>query len=315
MAIGQTYDDAGWWNPQEDMYDPYGYGGAEEAGGLAAFDTPAEEQTAGMSASPARWSHHLANDPYGGAAGQWAKQYYDNPNIDPGAAIQGQIGAFRKQYGDAAPEDDAGVINMIATGQAPQQQNQTPTQQWNTSTTPAATTPATSPVPAGPTSTTGTTASSDALLQFLIERAKQGTAVNRNDANIRAQIDPMTAQLERSSRNYLDTIAEGSRGTPFNMQGEQRMAAERTGQAAGLMEAQVIGREISARRDEIQQALTQWGSMLSDAQRLELQRELGYLEDRARSSDREAANARFEQGLGLEWWNLGNQDYYRRAGL
>src|SRR5215510_11859709 len=69
-----------------------------------------------------RWSYHLANDPYGGDVGNWALQYYNNPNIDPGAAIQNQISAFRRAYGDSEPDDDIGGMKMIATGQAPQLQ-------------------------------------------------------------------------------------------------------------------------------------------------------------------------------------------------
>lgn len=243
-----------------------------------------------------RWSYHLANDPYGGEAGQWALQYYNNPNIDPNAAIQNQISAFRKQYGDAAPDDDLGVMQMIATGQTPQAQNQPPAQQWNATQT-----------------TTG--ASSDALLQLLMQRAKQGLAVGRDDPNIRSQVDPMTAQMERASRNYIDDIAEGARGMPLNLEGERRMASEKLGQQAGQLESQVIGREIAARRDEIAQALQLWGGMLSDDQRTQLQRELGYLNASVQEKSMGQSYDQFMRELALREWVAGNEDYYRRAGI
>jgi hypothetical protein len=123
--------------------------------------------------------------------------------------------------------------------------------------------------------------SRDALMQLLMQRAQQGSQVGATDPNVRAQVDPAVAQQQRESRRYLDDVAERS-GPLANLQGERRLVSERQGQAAGQLEAQVIGREIAARRDEIAQALAQWGAMLSDEQRIALQRELGYLDDATR---------------------------------
>ena len=143
----------------------------------------------------------------------------------------------------------------------------TPTQAWNA---------APSSAPAG---------SSDQLYALLMQRAQQGTAVDRNDPNIRAQVDPAVAQQERASRQYLDQQAEQA-GPLANLQGERRLASERSGQAAGQLESDVIGREITARRDEIQQALSLWGQQLSSDERLALERELAILNDQARTADR-----------------------------
>jgi hypothetical protein len=143
------------------------------------------------------------------------------------------------------------------------------------------------------------------LYSLLMQRAQQGTAVDRNDPNIRAQVDPAVAQMERSSRTYLDQLAEKS-GPLANLQGERRMASERQGQAAGQLEGEVIGREIDARRQEIQQALTLWGAQLSGDQRLALERELGYLNDAGRTADREA-------GVGVSMAGLNqSQDQFLR---
>lgn len=119
---------------------------------------------------------------------------------------------------------------------------------------------------------------SEELYKMLMARAKQGTAIDKNDPNIRQQADPYAAAQERARRNYLGDVAERS-GPLANMRGEQRMAMERAGQASGLFESQLIGRELESRRNEIQHALDSLGARLSEDQRLALQRELGYLND------------------------------------
>jgi hypothetical protein len=53
--------------------------------------------------------------------------------------------------------------------------------------------------------------------------------VDANDPTLRAQIDPAVAQMTRSSRSYLDNLAEKGGGLA-NLQGEQRLASERVGQ-------------------------------------------------------------------------------------
>jgi hypothetical protein len=256
-----------------------------------------------------RWSYHLANDPYGGAAGAWAKQFYDNPGIDPGGAIQNQISAFRRQYGDAAPDDDLGVMEMIASGRQPERPS-SPTQAWNNAPTPMPK-PGPVDVPPRPEPTTPIGKSNPELLALLMGRAKQGLAVNRDDPTVRAQVDPFTAQMERSSRNYLDDIAERGGGRPINLEGERRMASEKLGQQAGQFEGQVIGREVSARRDEIQNALSQWGDLLSQDEQIELQRELGYLNDRARTADRDTGHDEFLRQLALREWESRDQSDWR----
>lgn len=172
-------------------------------------------------------------------------------------------------------------------------QNATPTQQWN----------------AQPSAMAG---QSEALFKMLMERANQGTAVSRNDPNVRAQVDPVVAQQERASRNYLDDVAERS-GPLANLQGERRLAAERSGQAAGAFESEVIGREIAARRDEIMQALQLYGSRLSTEQQLELQRELGQLNA---SLQREGFGIqRDELGLRRDQMGLANDQFLRELAL
>src|SRR4030095_15654801 len=141
------------WNPPENPYEP-------------------------VNPDTKRWSYHLANDPYGGAAGAWAKQYYDNPNIDPNSAIQSQLGAFRQRYGSDAPEDDITALQYIATRQAPPSKKQSPAEQW------------TSTASSGPVGNTG-----NELLQLLMQRARQGTAIGGDNPNVRAHGRPVVGHV------------------------------------------------------------------------------------------------------------------------
>jgi hypothetical protein len=146
---------------------------------------------------------------------------------------------------------------------------------------------------------------SDELYKMLLDRAKQGTQINRNDPNIRQQVDPYAAAQERARRNYLADAAE--RGGPLvNLRGEQRVAMERAGQATGQFEGQLIGRELENRRNEIQHALDSLGNRLTEDQRLALQRELGYLSDATSryGIDKSAESENKRIGLGydeLDW--------------
>lgn len=117
----------------------------------------------------------------------------------------------------------------------------------------------------------------DNLYNMLLEQAKQGLAVDRNNPVIRAQADAYSAQQERAGRNYISDAAE--RGGPYaNIEGVRRMVAEHAGQAAGAFEANLMGQEVAAKRQEIAQALAGMGGYLTAAQQNELQRQLGLLD-------------------------------------
>lgn len=160
-----------------------------------------------------------------------------------------------------------------------QPQYATPTQAWNTQ----------------PTTLPQSSKNSE-LYSLLMGRAQQGTGVDSKSLDVRQQVDPATAQMERASRNYLDDLAEKA-GPLANIQGERRLASERLGQQAGAFEAEIIGREKAARREEIQQALTLWGSMMSNEQQLALQKELAQLSAQERAADRELQSRFQSQSL------------------
>jgi hypothetical protein len=157
--------------------------------------------------------------------------------------------------------------------------------------------PATPPGTPGAPGTSDADVSSNEALQhvrnMLGGRSTQGTAdINRNNPHVRVQADSFAAGAERARRNANADLAEG-----FSAQGSagsgaqktaERLTNENTSQAVGQMEAQLVGRELQTRRDEITHALDGLREMamgeLSLAQQKELaqqqmalQKELGHL--------------------------------------
>jgi hypothetical protein len=112
-------------------------------------------------------------------------------------------------------------------------------------------------------------------------RAQQSKNIDRNDPIIRAQADAYAANEQRASRDHIADLAESS-GPMANLRGEQRLAAERTGQRTGAFEANLMGQELSARRQEISEALNGMRGMLSLDQQQQLQRELGVMDAQLR---------------------------------
>lgn len=125
------------------------------------------------------------------------------------------------------------------------------------------------------------------LYDMLKARATQGLNIDRNDPVIRGQADAYSANEERARRNYISDVAE-SDGPYANLQGEKRMAAERMGQRTGAFESELVGRELMAKRQEIAEALAGMAGLLTEEQRIALQRELGLLD-----------NAIKQQGIGI----------------
>jgi hypothetical protein len=121
----------------------------------------------------------------------------------------------------------------------------------------------------------------DQLYSTLMGRAGQSLNIDRNDPIIRAQADAYSANEERARRNYLGDVAESS-GPYANMRGEERMSAERLGQRTGSFEAELLGRELVARRNEIQEALNGALGVLTADQARQLQLELGLMDQAIR---------------------------------
>lgn len=138
------------------------------------------------------------------------------------------------------------------------------------------------------------------LYQQLMARSKQGLEVSRFDPVIKSQADAYSANQTREGRKYMAARAES--GNPYAtgaLQGEGRMMAEHVGQATGSFEAELMGREVAARRDEIQNALSQMGGMLTESQRLALQKELGYLNAEIQRQQMAQQQSQFDSQLGF----------------
>lgn len=144
------------------------------------------------------------------------------------------------------------------------------------------------------------------LYNTLLERSKQGLAVDRNNPVIRQQSDAYAAQQERARRNYLSDLAE-SAGPNANLRGEQRMAAERAGQATSAFEAELMGREITAKRDEIQNALTQMQGLLTTEQEAALRKELALMDDAVKRLQISTQNSQFYADLAFRGKQLTQQ--------
>ncbi len=148
-----------------------------------------------------------------------------------------------------------------------------------------------------------TKARADALYSRLNERASQSTAIDANDPIIKGQTDAFRNEQTRAQRDYLSDTAEAA-GPLANIQGERRMAAEKVGQGVSSFQAELLGRELSARREEIAQALQMSGGLLSADQTRNLQAQLGQMDQAIK-----------EAGIGMQGQSLGLQRDLGFAGL
>jgi hypothetical protein len=137
-----------------------------------------------------------------------------------------------------------------------------------------------------------------ALMNQLRQRMEQSLQIDPNDPIIRNQADAYAARAERARRNYLADTAESS--SPYStgkMRNEARMTAESLGQDTAGFEAELRGRELAARRQEIQQALDSMGNLLTESERQALQRELAAADNALRRYGIDTQNSQFYAGL------------------
>jgi hypothetical protein len=187
---------------------------------------------------------------------------------------------FRSQYGvgggpSGAAADDAGLMadprfrSYVETGQfAPTNPNATASQSWNDPTIQGQVRTA-AQVNEGRDS-----ARNDTLWKSLMSEI--GNVDNVDPSLISRERDAYAANEERSKRDYLADLAESS-GPTANLRGETRLAAERVGQRTGAFEAQLRARELASNRDRAGRALQLASGQLSGDQNLQLQRELGLM--------------------------------------
>lgn len=132
---------------------------------------------------------------------------------------------------------------------------------------------------AAPAATTTNQGTQDVVRNSYLQQATQGTRIDTADPNFRQQVDPFAAAVTREKRDFLSDQAE--KAGPYAtgaLRGQARMASERAGQAIGSFEADLVGRELTNRRNEIQAALDGLRGQISDDQQRMLQRELAALQ-------------------------------------
>jgi hypothetical protein len=124
--------------------------------------------------------------------------------------------------------------------------------------------------------TTGS-AAGNSLYDFLMSRAKQSLTPDPNDPVIAAQTNAFSAQADRAAKNQMTMAAE--KGGPLgNTDATNRSALEHAAQSTAGYQGQLLGNEVAARRNEIQNALSGAQGLLTDTQRMQLQEELAQLQ-------------------------------------
>lgn len=115
--------------------------------------------------------------------------------------------------------------------------------------------------------------------QALIDQMTQGTGVSVDDPNIKQQLDPYAAAMERARREEVNRGAESAfaNGQDFGSP-EAMAAAERAGQQVGLKGSELVGQELTAKRAEIQHALDSLGQDASEDQKNQLTMKLAELD-------------------------------------
>lgn len=191
------------------------------------------------------------------------------------------------------------------------------TDSYNATTTAAQTY---SPTPAAaPAANTTNQGSQDLYRNTLIQQMTQDATPDVNDPTIQAQLAPAQAAIERARRDEVNAGAEKAFAGGQDYTGTERLAAsERAGQQSGLMAADLVGRELQARRSQISDALTKMGNTISDDQRraledklqtldatirqkgLDVQRELGLGDLNLRGIGQQLQNQQFDKRLGFD---------------
>lgn len=147
-----------------------------------------------------------------------------------------------------------------------------------------------------------------------MKRANQSLNVNSKDPIIAGQTNAYRAEQTRGMRNNLAQAAEAG-GPEANLSMERRMGNEQVAQSTGNLESQLMSQELTARRAEITQALTEMGSFLTDEQRLSLQRELALLNNGLEQQRINNQNNQFKDQLGLQVTDRANYWDAIRSGL
>lgn len=152
------------------------------------------------------------------------------------------------------------------------------------------------------------------LWDMLMNRAQQGLNINSKDPIIANQVNSYRAEQTRGVRDALAQMAEQG-GPTANLNSERRLANEKAAQSTGGLQSQLMQNELTARRTEIQNALTQMGSLLSDQQKIALQQELGMIDANLRQQQVTNQNNQFLDNFALQNTQQANYWDSLRSGL
>lgn len=119
--------------------------------------------------------------------------------------------------------------------------------------------------------------------QYLLNEATGAGSANPafstdpNSPIIQNQVQAYNNTQTQNERQNLAALAEKA-GPNTNIGAETRAAGEQVGTNTANYQAQLMGQQLTARQNEIQQVLTQYGNTLTQEQQMQLQEELSQLQ-------------------------------------
>lgn len=160
------------------------------------------------------------------------------------------------------------------------------------------------------------TASDQSLLGQLQGIANQSQVVDPNDPVIKSQMDAAASQQNNAVKSAVAASAERG-GAYGNPDATARSANEQAGQNLSGLQASLMQNELNARRTQIQNALSEQGSMLTAEDQMALQSQLGQLN--AALGNQSLANQYSlgvgQLGLGQQQINSNNDQFAANYGL
>lgn len=155
------------------------------------------------------------------------------------------------------------------------------------------------------------------LYDLLMQRATQSLNINPlTDSIIAPQVNDARAQQERVGRDFINDTAES--GNPYStggLQNTRTQTGERVGQNVSALQSQLTQNELTARRGEIQQALSGATGFLTQQQQLALQQQLGLIDAALKQQSIGNQNSQFYAGLDQNGQQFMRDLLFRYAGL
>lgn len=155
------------------------------------------------------------------------------------------------------------------------------------------------------------------LIDLLMGRAQASLDIDpTTDKIIKPQVDNYAAAQTREGRNFINDQAES--GNPYAtgaMNNTRTQVAEKAAQNTANLQSQLVQNELTSRRTEIQNALSELGSLLTADQQMALQRELGMIDAGLRQQQINSGNDQFWANFNLNSTDRANYwDWVRSGG-